>query len=286
VFLFVWGLVFQVSLEASGTEASWYVSLDIILTFLLTIEVIVRIIATHKTYWKSWLNWLDFCAMLYAIISLFLYLAHPESTIPKRVILAARYLAQLARVYITVKEVKDRNKIVTAAEELTIDFDSIEQREHQKKLPNSSSSVKVFSSRGSVNGLVNGLVSGAFAPSPTVSNSASSSNSARGSMSTPAHPNGNENGMEIHGTNTTPHTETNPNSRPISSDSLAEAPNQIDIGPIEDPMESNDGSDAPASFALALAPVPRTVSDAIALALANPRGSASHSPHSHSPPVD
>jgi len=132
-FLFLWGVISTSLGDSSISSATWYVALDISANILLSVEVIIRIVATHKTYWSHFWNIVDFIVMLLCLAILFLYISNNNSPIAHSSILAFRYIAQISRVYVAMRSLREQTVTVAAASTLQIDFTGLDKTEREKK---------------------------------------------------------------------------------------------------------------------------------------------------------
>jgi len=130
-FLFIWGIV-TYSIGPDSL-ADWYLTLDIIANVLLAAKVVIRIIATHKSYWTHFWNKFDFTVMIISLVILLLYIITGVSAVIHRFLLALRYIAQVSRVYVSLRSLREQSVTVNAASTLEIDFTGLDTTEANKK---------------------------------------------------------------------------------------------------------------------------------------------------------
>jgi hypothetical protein len=87
-----------------GEVPGWYAVLDVVATLVLVLEVLIRIAAGTKLFFKSWLNWIDSAVLGFSFLALFLYSVDPGVILAENFILITRYSAQLFRTYLILKK--------------------------------------------------------------------------------------------------------------------------------------------------------------------------------------
>jgi len=146
LFLFIYGLTYYDDQQ----DVTWYVAVDISTNVLLALEVLIRIVATNKTYWRHWWNILDFTVMVVCLFTLFLYAVHQSSLVVHEAVVAVRYMAQLFRFYIGVRTIRSQKGTVKAANNLSIDFSTIQQESRRDSISSYLQSTSASSSEKSV----------------------------------------------------------------------------------------------------------------------------------------
>ncbi len=104
LFLLIWGAVNHSQVIEDRASLAWYITLDVLITVILAAEVVIRLIATHQTYWKSWLNRIDFVVMIICVGALFVWIAEPGGIFVDAAIVSFRYCVQLVRVALVCKQ--------------------------------------------------------------------------------------------------------------------------------------------------------------------------------------
>lgn len=129
LFLLVWKLVNHLCIGDlpcfdEDEESDVYAALDIATTVMLLFEVSIRILATRKTFFKSWFNLFDFVVLLASIGSFVLYVTGVRfgDSITKSIILFVRYSIQLCRLILVFKRHRDRIRIMSLASHAPVDF--------------------------------------------------------------------------------------------------------------------------------------------------------------------
>jgi hypothetical protein len=122
--LFIWGMVHHEFLSNLREIDEWYIALDCIITVIMVAEVLVRMMATRKTFFNSKLNMLDFGVMMICTLALVLYFVDPETAVLGSLVLALRFLFQMIRMGILIKRARDRKRMM-ASSEAYVDFGMI-----------------------------------------------------------------------------------------------------------------------------------------------------------------
>jgi len=119
--LFIWGMVHHEFFTNLSEIDEWYIALDCVITVLMVAEVLVRMMATKKTFFNSRLNMLDFGIMMSCTIALVLYFIDPETAVLGSLVLAFRFGFQMIRMGLLLKRARDRKRMM-ASSEAYVDF--------------------------------------------------------------------------------------------------------------------------------------------------------------------
>jgi len=130
MFLLIWNLTHHSELEHVSHVAAWYLCLDIGSTILMVIEVMLRMLATRRTFFHSKLNILDFTLMILCTVALGLYFVEPESAVLGPLALTLRYGSQVLRMLLTIKRAHQRKQMVASSEGTVVDFGSLNDSSH------------------------------------------------------------------------------------------------------------------------------------------------------------
>jgi hypothetical protein len=106
--LLIYGASHFAALRSSGIRggdvSAWYAVLDVLATLVLVVEVLIRIAASTRQFFKSWLNLADLLVLVFSFVALFLYSVDPGVILAENLILISRYTAQLFRTYLILKK--------------------------------------------------------------------------------------------------------------------------------------------------------------------------------------
>ena len=79
--LLIYGASHFAALRSSGIRGGdvpvWYAVLDVLATLMLVVEVLIRIAASTRQFFKSWLNLADLLVLVFSFVALFLYSVDP-----------------------------------------------------------------------------------------------------------------------------------------------------------------------------------------------------------------
>lgn len=125
--LLIWGLHFHyVNGTGQNKESGWYIALDVLVTVVLCLEVLIRMLATHQ-YFKSYLNWVDLIVSFLSVLFLFLYLVGAHDDLVLGLIAPTiRYLMQLVRVSIVLRNWLRRKRHMRTNDESIVDFSGLQ----------------------------------------------------------------------------------------------------------------------------------------------------------------
>ncbi|OQR94867.1 hypothetical protein ACHHYP_00893 [Achlya hypogyna] len=113
-----------------------FISLEIGLCSMLVLEVLIRMLALKRKYWLKWSNLFDIVATVLSVVSIALYFKQ-ESVVEELEEVAADFVMvlrntmQYARLAVFLK---NREVLLQKAEPTGIDFDDIDEEEHQSML--------------------------------------------------------------------------------------------------------------------------------------------------------
>ncbi|EQC32220.1 hypothetical protein SDRG_09972 [Saprolegnia diclina VS20] len=116
--------------------SSLFISLEITLCCMLTLEVLIRMLALKRKYWLKWTNLFDVVATVLSLVSIALYFRQ-ESVVEELEEVAADFVVllrntvQYARLAVFLK---NRKEILPKHEPSGIDFDDLDEEEHQSML--------------------------------------------------------------------------------------------------------------------------------------------------------
>ena len=124
--LLIWGVYFHfIAEEGQNQESGLYIALDVIVTLVLCLEVLVRMLATHQ-YFKSRLNWVDLIVSFLSVLCLFLYVVGANDALLLGLIgPTIRYLMQLIRVSIVLRNWIRRKNHMRTTDETLVDFSGL-----------------------------------------------------------------------------------------------------------------------------------------------------------------
>jgi hypothetical protein len=125
MFLLIWNLTHHSELEHVSHVPAWYLCLDIGSTILMVVEVMLRMLATRRTFFRSKLNILDFTLMILCAGALGLYFIDPETAVLGPLALTVRYGSQVLRMLLTAKRAHTRKQMVASSEGTVVDFGSL-----------------------------------------------------------------------------------------------------------------------------------------------------------------
>ncbi|OQS06051.1 hypothetical protein THRCLA_01885 [Thraustotheca clavata] len=114
-------------------NSSLFISLEIMLCCMLVIEVLIRMLALKRKYWLKWSNLFDVMATVLSVVSITLYFKQ-ESVVEELEEVAADFVmllrnaVQYARLAVFLK---NRKVLLPKNEATTIDFDDLDEEEHQ-----------------------------------------------------------------------------------------------------------------------------------------------------------
>jgi hypothetical protein len=109
-------------------EGTVYGIFDTVVTSLLLLEVSLRLLATRRTFFRSWFNIFDLIILIAcAVGSVAIYYSnvHSGTRIANSALLGTRYVVQLARLVIVIKHHRDRQRMVSASKKSSVDFESV-----------------------------------------------------------------------------------------------------------------------------------------------------------------
>jgi len=125
--LLIWGVYFHFAEGRPNEEGALYITLDVIVTLVLCLEVVVRMLATPK-YFKSCLNWIDVIVSFLSVVCLFLYVVGTNDALVLGLIgPTIRYLMQLIRVSSVLRNWIRRQRDMRASAETLVDFSDLPQ---------------------------------------------------------------------------------------------------------------------------------------------------------------
>lgn len=130
-FLLTWGLANHGFGDDSEREDIWYIILDTFVTLLLVLEVGVRIKANRRTFWQSWLNWVDVIVCGVCVLTLLMYAIDPwqAEEYLTYIILIVRYSFQLFRLALVIARHRNREHMMYTANTSGVDFTSVSDQD-------------------------------------------------------------------------------------------------------------------------------------------------------------